>query len=264
MSEYLDFMTEDLVPAANGILRETYDRYCGGGDIDVRSKSDFSPASTADRRAEIALRSMIKDRYPDHGIWGEEFGAENLNSEYVWVLDPLDGTREFLDRKPGQFGVLIGLLQNRRPIAGVISDPMRDDVWSGLASRGSFNKRNISLARSIVACTNSGVMFDEGTFEPLANTVSKVEIGLNCIGFVNLIDGDIDAVVENDLSLHDIAALIPILSAAGCSAIDFKGRSYSDMQFDLSQAGEKKYGIIAASCSDLAADILGYFKGYIS
>lgn len=264
MNTYLDFMTGVLAPAANSIIRETYDRYCDGNDIDVRSKSDDSPASAADRDAEAALRVLIKDAYPDHGIWGEEFGAENLERDYVWVLDPLDGTREFLARKSGQFGILIGLLKNGRPVAGLISDPMDGTIASGPTESGNKENRNASIFNSTIACTNPDLMFNDGIFTAMAKDALKVELGLNCIGFSKVINGDIDAVVENDLSLHDIAALIPVLSAAGCSAIDFTGNPYSDMAFDLSQAGDKKYGIIAASCSDLATEILGYFKGPLS
>ena len=261
MTEYLEFMTGRLVPAANAIIREMYDDYCAGGDIDIQIKSDQSPASAADRNAENALRSLIKSTYPDHGIWGEEFGAENVDREYVWVLDPLDGTREFLNRKAGQFGILIGLLKNGKPIAGTISDPMSGDLWSGLTGNKSQKKQAVSISNATVACTSPALMFKGNIFDPIKNAAKTIKPELNCIGFAKIVTGDVDAVIEADLSLHDITALIPVLSAAGCSAIDLTGQSYDDMAFNLSQSDENKYGIIATNCSNLADEILSYFKG---
>ena len=99
--EYLKFIEDVLIPQAGDSIRAFYQKYCDGIDIGIEIKSDDSLASFADRETEKRLRELIINQYPDHGIWGEEFGAYQTDRDYIWVLDPLDGTREVLAKKPG-------------------------------------------------------------------------------------------------------------------------------------------------------------------
>ena len=100
----------------------------------VDDKPDLSPVTIADRDAEAAMRRLIAARFPDHGIIGEEFGREREDAEFVWVLDPIDGTKSFISGVP-LFGTLIALARRGRPILGIIDQPISRERWIGAAGR---------------------------------------------------------------------------------------------------------------------------------
>ena len=106
--------------------------YFGKADLAVELKSDKSPVTLADRGAEELMRAMIKQRFPDHGIIGEEYGNENASNEFVWVLDPIDGTHSFATACP-LFGTLIALLHRGRPVLGAIHQPILRQLLIALA-----------------------------------------------------------------------------------------------------------------------------------
>src|SRR5262249_18789166 len=91
--------------------------------IDADDKPDQSPVTVADREAEAAMRALLAAHAPGHGVIGEELGRENADAEWVWVLDPIDGTKAFLTGKP-IFGTLIALVHRGRPVLGVIDQPV--------------------------------------------------------------------------------------------------------------------------------------------
>jgi inositol-phosphate phosphatase/L-galactose 1-phosphate phosphatase/histidinol-phosphatase len=96
----------------------------------IDDKEDESPVTIADRKTESKIRELIEKQYPNHGILGEEFEDKNINSEYLWVIDPIDGTRSFIAGHK-DFGTLIALLHNKKPIIGIINCPMHDERWVG-------------------------------------------------------------------------------------------------------------------------------------
>jgi inositol-phosphate phosphatase/L-galactose 1-phosphate phosphatase/histidinol-phosphatase len=108
--------------------------------VEAEVKADESPVSIADKEAEARIREMIEAKHPDHGIYGEEYGKARIDAEYVWVIDPIDGTKSFLVGKP-LFGTLIGLMHNgpegSRVIAGVIDMPALDERWIGATGHPS-------------------------------------------------------------------------------------------------------------------------------
>lgn len=256
----LDYMRGVLVPEACRILLEKYEAYGRGENIGVETKSDSTPASEADREAERFLRKLIREKFPDHGVWGEEFGAENVSREWVWVLDPLDGTKEFLSGKPGKFGTLIGLLHNGKAVMGAVGDPVNGDVW--LSDGLRILERDKKLGEAVVSCTCPEVMFADymNEINLIEEKAGEFIREMNCIGFADIITGKIDAVVESGLKIHDIAALIPVLANAGGVVIDFEGNDYSDMDLDPCSAQSKKFGVIAAAGESLAQEILSVFK----
>ncbi len=259
--EFLGFMRDELVPCANRILRTKYESYCAGADVGVETKADGTPAGQADRETEAALRKLIEARYPDHGIWGEEYDAVRLDSEWLWVLDPLDGTREFLSKNPGCFGALIGLFYRGKAMLGAISDPLSEKLWIARTDeRITLAATGKSLKDSIVACTNPGTMFTTPEEQDFINKIrgdARAFIEkLNCMGFAKLAAGEIDAVIEADLSLHDLGALIPVLQSAGKTVIDFEGNDYAAQKFNLAAAQGQKFNVIAAKNKALAQSIL--------
>jgi len=99
-------------------------------DLDVIDKADESPVTVADRAVEAMIRERIEAKYPEHGIAGEEFGRVRLDAEYVWSLDPIDGTKAFISGSP-LFGTLIALLRGGVPVLGVVDVPATGEVWIG-------------------------------------------------------------------------------------------------------------------------------------
>ena len=102
--------------------------------ISAELKSDASPVTVADRSAEQAMRAVLSERYPGFGVLGEEFGHDRPEARMCWVLDPIDGTRAFITGRP-MFGTLVALLEDGRPILGVIDQPVTGERWVGAAER---------------------------------------------------------------------------------------------------------------------------------
>src|ERR687883_451379 len=122
-------LASDLADAAGEAIRPHFRQ-----SIAVDDKPDLSPVTIADRNAEAAMRRLIAARFPEHGIIGEEYGAERQDSEYVWVLDPIDGTKSFISGIP-LFGTLIALAHRGRPILGIIDQPIARERWIGASGR---------------------------------------------------------------------------------------------------------------------------------
>lgn len=127
---YLDLANRMADAAAKAILRHYRT------PVDVIDKADESPVTIADREAEQAMRALIKAEQPDHGIYGEEYGGENDDTEWLWVLDPIDGTRSFISGRP-MFGTLIALLYRRKPVLGIIDTPVTGERWTGAVGRAT-------------------------------------------------------------------------------------------------------------------------------
>src|SRR5215472_5716377 len=116
-----------LADAAGEIIRPHFRQ-----PLAVDDKADLSPVTAADRAAEEAMRALIESRFPEHGIIGEEFGPIRDDAEFVWVLDPIDGTKSFISGVP-LFGTLIALTRDRRPVLGIIDQPISRERWVGVA-----------------------------------------------------------------------------------------------------------------------------------
>ena len=103
-------------------------------NIKIEKKDDDTPVTIADKKSELKIRELINNAYPSHGILAEEFDDTKLNSEYIWVIDPIDGTRSFIAGHK-DFGTLIALLYKRKPILGIINCPAHDERWVGVENR---------------------------------------------------------------------------------------------------------------------------------
>ena len=190
-----------LADAARPIAREYFRQ-----PLAVENKADLSPVTIADRGIELALRQMIESRYPDHGILGEEFSARQGN-DLTWVLDPIDGTRSFITGMP-LFGTLIALLQDGRPIVGVIDFPALCERWSGVAGQPSRHLGNLVRTSEVMqlaeaSCySTSPDMFigdDAGKFARLCAQVGMRRFGGDCYAYALLASGHCDVVVEAGL-----------------------------------------------------------------
>ncbi|MCP5150437.1 MAG: inositol monophosphatase family protein [Ectothiorhodospiraceae bacterium] len=200
--------------------------------LHVEMKSDASPVTAADREVETAVRGLIHDRLPDHGVIGEEHGAERADAEHVWVIDPIDGTKAFILGIP-VFGILVALTRRGAPILGVIDQPVTGERWVGgvgwpteLGGRRVHVRECASIGAAAL-CSTSTEMFtaEEGArFERLRADASVTRFGTDCYGYGVLATGLCDLVVESDLALHDYLAPAAVVEAAGGICTDWEGR----------------------------------------
>ena len=200
--------------------------------VAVDDKTDQSPVTIADREAETAMRALLSAEVPQHGVFGEEHGAVRTDADFVWVLDPIDGTKAYITGLP-IFGTLIALLHRGRPVLGVIDQPILGERWLGVEGEPStFNGKPIrvrpcpTLDRAYMYST-APIMFP-GAFEKrhqaLAQRVKLFRWGGDCYAYGLLASGHVDLVVENSLKLYDFAALVPVIKGAGGIVTDWRGK----------------------------------------
>ena len=207
--------------------------------VKIDDKSDASPVTIADREAETVMRELLTKHVPAHGVFGEERGAVRTDAEYVWVLDPIDGTKAFITGLP-IFGTLIALLHRGRPVMGIIDQPIQKERWFGTdGERSTFNGQPISvracadLADAYMYSTAPG-MFKGAELqrhEVLAEKVKLFRWGGDCYAYGLLALGHVDLVVESSLKLYDYAALVPVITGAGGLITDWHGKEL-DMHSD--------------------------------
>jgi len=216
-------LAEAVRPIVNGYFRS---------GVTVDDKADTTPVTAADREAEATMRRMIADTCPDHGILGEEYGADRVNATHVWVLDPIDGTKSFVTGKP-LFGTLIALVREGTPIVGVIDMPALGERWVGVDGRPTtFNSGPArvrpcpDLGRAWLYAS-SPHMFpgaDAEAFERLRLKCRAAIYGADCYAYGLLASGTVDVVCESTTKPHDYCALVPVVTGAGGVISDWGGR----------------------------------------
>ncbi|HEV8026962.1 MAG TPA: histidinol-phosphatase [Stellaceae bacterium] len=241
-------LAEALADAAGPIIRSYFRR-----KIAVDDKPDATPVTIADRESEAAMRALIEDRFPEHGIIGEEHGRTRADAEYVWVLDPIDGTKSFISGIP-LFGTLIALVHCGRPVIGVIDQPVLRERWVGATGRATMlngtpvrTRPCPALAQATLFCTAPHAMFtgaDAAAFARLSGAVKLLRTGADCYAYALIASGFIDLVVEAGLKPYDYAALVPVIEGAGGVLTDWQGHA-----LDLGSDGR----VIAAGDPGLAA-----------
>jgi inositol-phosphate phosphatase/L-galactose 1-phosphate phosphatase/histidinol-phosphatase len=223
-------LARNLVDISRPILRRYYRTR-----LDIISKGDESPVTKADRECETALRTAIAKAFPTHGIIGEEHGTERGDAEFVWVLDPLDGTRAFITGRP-MFGTLIALTQGGQPMLGVIDMPILGDTWIG--ARGHATTMNGQPVQARACADLKDAYFscalpqmfqgaDRARHDALANGAKSATYGGDCYQYAMVATGFIDLVAERTLGLYDYMSLVPVLEGAGAYITDWQGRPLS-------------------------------------
>ena len=221
---------ETLADAAGAIIRGYFRKKIG-----VQQKRDRTPVTIADRAAEKAMRRLIEIAFPFDGIVGEEFGARNADADYVWVLDPIDGTKSFISGVP-LFGTLIALAQQGRPILGIIDQPISRERWIGAAGRPTtFNGSPVrcracrGLAGATVFSTSPDMFkgADAAAHGRVAAAAKLVRFGADCYAYGLIALGLIDLVIEASLKPYDFSAMVPIVEGAGGIATDWQGAPLS-------------------------------------
>jgi histidinol phosphatase-like enzyme (inositol monophosphatase family) len=232
--------------------------------LGVENKSisgGFDPVTAADRAAEAAMRAVIKRTFPEHGIVGEEFPADQPDAEYVWVLDPIDGTSSFISGLP-VWGTLIGLLHHSRPVYGMMVQPFTQErfygdgkgaTWRGpllgrqMTERKLVTRRCSDLAAATLM-TTSPLLYSCDKLEAFHRVERKVRLsryGGDCYAFAMLASGQVDCVIESNLKPYDIVALVPIIEGAGGIVTAWDGSSPA-------QGGD----ILASCCASLHDEAL--------
>lgn len=200
--------------------------------IDIELKTDESPVTIADREVESAIRKLISSKYPQHGIYGEEYGVSGERNKFVWVVDPIDGTKSFITGMP-LFGTLIALLMDGLPVMGVIDMPVLGERWIGEKGKPTiFNGQPVHASLSTrldeaIAFSTSPYMFkglDEKISTALTSAVRLRRFGGDCYMFGLLSSGFVDVVLEAGLKPYDYLALVPIVEGAGGVISDWDGK----------------------------------------
>lgn len=195
---------------------------------------DFDPVTEADRQAELALRQLILQQFPEDGIAGEEFPDHRPDARRVWHLDPIDGTRQFVSGVP-LWGTMIGLAVEGRPVLGSIAHPFTGERFYGaggktLYRRGAFEsvlrtRACAGLADATLFSTSPNLFKGDHAerFAALNAAVRLTRFGIDCYAFCLVALGMIDMVVEAGLDDHDIIPAVPLIEAAGGAVVDWRG-----------------------------------------
>ncbi|WP_035053949.1 inositol monophosphatase family protein [Andreprevotia chitinilytica] len=215
-----------LADASADVIRGYY-----RSPLAIDDKSDASPVTQADREAERVMRELINMARPGDGIIGEEWGDENTDADWVWVLDPVDGTKSFTVGRP-LFVTLIGLLYRGVPVFGVINQPIVGDRWiGGEGVPATLNGQPIkssditSIKQSRIGTTGPEYLAaGKPVFDALAQECRYPIYGGDGFLYAQVASGWLDLVVEEGLKLHDYAALAPVVQAAGGVMSDWQGK----------------------------------------
>jgi histidinol phosphatase-like enzyme (inositol monophosphatase family) len=205
---------------------------------DKSGVNSFDPVTEADRGAEAAMRRLIAKNFPSHGIVGEEYGEERIDAEYIWVLDPIDGTKSFISGLP-TWGTLIGLMQNGQPVLGMMAQPFTRERFSGDGKHSQLRMPALNLGdtlpldwtirsirtRRCTAFANATIMTtnpelitnseDRELYRSIERDARLVRYGGDCYAYCALATGFVDLVIETNLKPHDVVALVPIIEGAG-------------------------------------------------
>ena len=217
----------------------------------------FYPFTAADRAAESAMRSLIRRSFPAHGIIGEEFGADSGDAEYVWVLDPIDGTKSFICGMPA-WGTLIGLTHFGAPVFGMMHQPFTRERFSGDGGAAHYRgpagdrvlqtRRCAALADAVLLTTSPGLMkpHDRDAFAKVQDKVRLSRYGGDCYAYCMLAAGHVDLVIETELNPYDIIPLIPIITGAGGIVTTWEGGAPQDGGRIIAAADERVHAAARA------------------
>ena len=217
-----------LLADESGTIIKKYYR----SDIIIETKSDSTPVTIADKKSEEIIREMIMKEFPEHGIFGEEFGKYKEDSEYLWMLDPIDGTKSFISGVP-LFGTIIALLKNKTPVLGVINNSILGEYVIGDNESCRLNDSIVKmrdpggLENAILLSTDHLDVheFQKGdNFEKLIRTVKLYRTWGDCYAYTLLAAGYADIMLDPIMSEWDtMALLIPIIKGAGGKITDYQG-----------------------------------------
>ena len=201
--------------------------------FEIQIKPDGSPVTSVDKAAERRIRGIISELHPDHGIIGEEYEPSAADSEFVWAIDPIDGTLPFLAGFP-VFGTLIALLHHGVPVLGVIDMPMTRERWIGGSNLPTtHNGKPVktraceTLAAALMSTSNPD-FYDAASLPALRRMQQATQLSIyggSCMAYGQIASGRIDVGIDAQFDVFDYLALVPIITGAGGIITDWKGNS---------------------------------------
>lgn len=226
LTPYRSFIAE-LAQQSGDFIRPFF----GDAGLVVEIKGDQSPVTQADRGAEELLRAAIAKKFPRHGIIGEELGSENAGAEFVWVLDPIDGTKAFITGVP-LWGTLIALLHQGQPVLGCIHQPILRQLMLGDGQTTTLNGRAVRVrgctriedATVLTSDPLNPAKYQNGT--AYAALIERARLGRtwgDCYGYLLVASGWADAMLDPIMNPWDIAALVPVIRGAGGVITSWQG-----------------------------------------
>jgi histidinol phosphatase-like enzyme (inositol monophosphatase family) len=255
-----------LEPIAASAARITEDasavpmRHFRKGGLGIEAKADDSPVTIADRATEQAIRAALNAEFPDHGVFGEEFGISGSLNGPAWIIDPIDGTRFFLSGYPG-FGMLLGYLESGVPQIGVVRMPALNETYLGLRGGGAtlngaaiHTRVTTSLAEAIVFVNEAErtLALDPALFARLCGVGHTRRMSYDCYPHALVAAGQIDAVTDVGLEPYDFLPLTPLIEAAGGVITDWSG----------APLGMESDGrVVTAATQELHAELLEVLNG---
>lgn len=246
---------------ADAAKAETLPRFRIGTSVVNKLESGFDPVTEADQSAEAAIRALIEAHFPEHGILGEEHGNVGLDREYVWVIDPIDGTRAFISGLP-VWGTLVGLYRNGDAVMGLMDQPFTGERYFADGTKSIYRGPGGEQVLSTRACKSldDAVLFTTSPhlysgdlktrYEAVQNKVRLFRYGCDCYAFALLASGHVDLVIECGLKPYDVGGLIPLIEQAGGIVTNWQGGP-------AEMGGE----VIAAGNAELHAQALEILKG---
>ncbi|HVU32150.1 MAG TPA: histidinol-phosphatase [Opitutaceae bacterium] len=226
LDRYRTFMVE-LAAESGAFIRPLF----GHRGLAVEAKADQTPVTAADRGAEELMRSMIKKRYPEHGIIGEEFGSERKDAEFVWMLDPIDGTKSFITGVP-LWGTLIALLHQGQPILGCIHQPVLGQLVLGDGRETTLNARptrvrpctRLADATILTSDPHNPSKYQNGAAcDRVTRQARLYRTWGDCYGYLLVATGLADVMLDPIMNPWDIAALVPVIRGAGGVITNWQG-----------------------------------------
>ena len=223
--------------------------------INIENKKDDSPVTIADRNTELKIRELITQKYPSHGILGEEYENTKLKSEFVWVIDPIDGTRSFIAGHK-DFGTLIALLHNNKPILGIINCPAHQERWVGIKNEKTRLNNQVIKTSAVKKIKDaylftSGIYFNEPIlkkgYQLIRDKSKYFRLGGDCYMYGMLASGLIDIVIEDTLKAHDYMALVNVIEGAGGKITDKFGNDVTI---------ESDGSLVASSSSEIHNELI--------
>ena len=219
-------------------------------NLTLKVKDDGSPVTDYDINAEKILRETISAKFPNHNIFAEEMGLASSNSDYTWIIDPIDGTRSYIIGRP-LWGTLISLAFKGEPIIGMADFPALDERWIGYKNKCLLNNSSFITNYKSIACMSEAKVASTGPhlfseigkkkFETLIKNSKYHVWSGDCHNYCLVIKGGLDLVVEEGLSSYDILPLIPILKAKNIFVTDWKSN-----KINLKKDLLSRYSVVVA------------------
>jgi len=250
LSRFESFAIE-LAHAAGAAIKPLF-RAEHGLENKAAGSGAFDPVTAADKNAEAAIRAAIAARFPDHGVIGEEYGEDRAGADFVWVLDPIDGTRAYISGIP-LWTTLIALRFQGRPVVGLIAQPHLDEIFVGSAGGSRLIRQGetrpihvrpcASLNQATLGTTDPLAYFnapEQAVFTQVRNAAKLTRLGGDAYFFALVALGTLDIVVEpSALKAWDIEAAIPLIQGAGGFATDWRGQPLGAEGGQVVYAGDR-------------------------